>query len=309
MASQKHRDAILRALAEKEVPMTTSPEKVLSIMGVENTRAIITFNNKDLPPDKARHNHAFYITVECLNAKVPRVLVDNGSALNVCPLKTATTLGIKERQLSPSSLTIRAYDNSSKSVMGNFEVACKTGPMNATMVFHVLNIPTSYNLLLGRAWMHPLGIVPSTLQQKLRLPWKDGIHTILGDGEISNDVWDLDNSPKDEDHRSFEFVQTLKWVEKKVKEEKATKVETTMVIKPKVAMLMEKMGYTPGMGLGKFGQGRTEMIKVHTQEAMCKYGSGYKEDLKITSKIRRRWMGASSKLANPFLIVVSSNLR
>ena len=260
MASQKHRDAILRALAEKEVPMTTSPEKVLSIMGVENTGAIITFTDKDLPPDKARHNHALYITVECLNAKVPRVLVDNGSALNVCPLKTATTLGIKERQLSPSSLTIRAYDNSSKSIMGTFEVACKTGPVNATIVFHVLNIPTSYNLLLGRAWMHPLGIVPSTLHQKLRLPWKDGIHTILGDEEISNDVCDLDNSPKDEDHRSFEFVQTLKWVEKKVKEEKATKVETTMVIKPKVAMLMEKMGYTPGMGLGKWSASKTSFF-------------------------------------------------
>ncbi len=36
MAFQKHRDAILGTLAEKEVPITTSPEEVLSIMGVEN---------------------------------------------------------------------------------------------------------------------------------------------------------------------------------------------------------------------------------------------------------------------------------
>ena len=96
IAAQKHRDAILGALAEKEVPMTTSPEVVLSIMGVENTGAVIIFTDK--------HNRAFYITVKCLNAKVPRVLVDNGSALNVCPLKTTTTLGIKEGQLSPFKL-------------------------------------------------------------------------------------------------------------------------------------------------------------------------------------------------------------
>ncbi len=113
MASQKHRDAILGALAEKEVLMTISLVEVLSIIGVENTRAVITFTDKDLPPD---------------------------------------------------------------------------GPVNATVMFHVLKIPTSYNLLLGRAWMHPLGIVLSTHHQQLRLPWKDRILTILGDWEISTDV-------------------------------------------------------------------------------------------------------------------------
>jgi hypothetical protein len=186
--------------------MTTSPKEVLSIMGEENVGVIISFTDKDLPPDGARHNRALYITVECLKAKVPRVLVDNGSKLNVCPFKTATTLGIKRDQISPSSLTIRTCDNSNRSVMGTFKVPCKIGPVNAIVVFHILNIPTSYNLLLGKAWMHPLGIVPFSLYQKLRLPRKDEILTILRDGEISFVVCDLDNSPKDEDHQSFEFV-------------------------------------------------------------------------------------------------------
>ena len=101
MAFQKHRDALLGALVKKEVPMTTSLEKVFSIIGVENVGAIISFTDKDLPSDRARHNRALYIIVECLKAKVPRVLVDNGSALNVCPLKTSTTLGIKIDQLFP----------------------------------------------------------------------------------------------------------------------------------------------------------------------------------------------------------------
>uniref|UniRef100_A0A2N9FS11 Uncharacterized protein n=1 Tax=Fagus sylvatica TaxID=28930 RepID=A0A2N9FS11_FAGSY len=110
---EEEEDAILGALAEKEVLMTISLVEVLSIIGVENTRTVITFTDKDLPPD---------------------------------------------------------------------------GPVNATVMFHVLKIPTSYNLLLGRAWMHPLGIVPSTHHQQLRLPWKDRILTILGDWEISTDV-------------------------------------------------------------------------------------------------------------------------
>jgi hypothetical protein len=47
---------MLRALAEKEVPMTASSEEVLSIMGVENVGVVISFTNKNLPPDGARHN-------------------------------------------------------------------------------------------------------------------------------------------------------------------------------------------------------------------------------------------------------------
>jgi hypothetical protein len=52
-------------------------------------------------------------------------------------------------------------------------------------------------------------------------------------------------------------------VEKKV-EENTTKAETTMVIEPRVAVLMEKIRHSLGMGLGKLGQGIIEMIKVHT---------------------------------------------
>uniref|UniRef100_A0A2N9HL80 Retrotransposon gag domain-containing protein n=1 Tax=Fagus sylvatica TaxID=28930 RepID=A0A2N9HL80_FAGSY len=200
-------DALRGALAEKEVPMTTSPKEVLSIMGEENVGVIISFTDKDLPPDGARHNRALYITVECLKAKVPRVLVDNGSKLNVCPFKTATTLGIKRDQISPSSLTIRTCDNSNRSVMGTFKVPCKIGPVNAIVVFHILNIPTSYNLLLGKAWMHPLG---------------------------------------------------------------------------------------------KFGQGITEPIKVHTQEATCKYGLGYKGDMKIIMKNKKTPNGNFVKAGESF---------
>ncbi len=39
--------------------------------------------------------------------------------------------------------------------------------------------------------MHPLGFVPSIVHQKLKLPWKGGVLTILGDGEISALVCDI----------------------------------------------------------------------------------------------------------------------
>ena len=64
-----------------------------------------------------------------MGAKVPMVLIDNGSAMNVCPFKTTLTIDLDIETIIPSPLTIRAYDNTSRKVMGTFKAPCKIGPM------------------------------------------------------------------------------------------------------------------------------------------------------------------------------------
>ena len=62
-------------------------------MGVEtSSHPLLTFFNKELPPKGATHARPLQITIECMGAKVPMVLTDNGSALNVCPFKTTLTI-------------------------------------------------------------------------------------------------------------------------------------------------------------------------------------------------------------------------
>ncbi|KAK9996712.1 hypothetical protein SO802_021398 [Lithocarpus litseifolius] len=84
----------------------------------------------------------------------------------------------------PSSLTVRAYDNTLRKVMGTFKAPCKIDPLEIIVVFHMMDITPNYNFLLGRAWLHPIGVIPSTLHQKMKIPWKGGIAVVLGDGEI-----------------------------------------------------------------------------------------------------------------------------
>ena len=69
----------------KEVPMDTTPEQVLSIMGVTTNESAIIFTTKDLSPEGGDHNKALYVTIYCIGSKVPKVLVDNGFSINVCP--------------------------------------------------------------------------------------------------------------------------------------------------------------------------------------------------------------------------------
>ena len=107
-----------------------------------------------------------------MGAKVPMVLIDNGFALNICPFRTAITIGLDMETIIPSPLTVRAYDNISRKVMGTFKTPCKIGPMETMVEFHFMDITPNYNLPLGKAWLHPSGEIPSLLHQKMKISEK-----------------------------------------------------------------------------------------------------------------------------------------
>ena len=56
--------------------------------------------------------------IKCMGAKFLMVLIDNGSALNVCPFRTALKVGLDLETIIDSFFTIREYDNTSRKVMG-----------------------------------------------------------------------------------------------------------------------------------------------------------------------------------------------
>ena len=83
-----------------------------------------------------------------MGAKVPIVLINNGSALNVCPFMTVFAIGLSMKTITPP-LTVRAYDNTSRKVMGTFMAPCKIGPIKTIIEYHVMDITPNNNLLLG----------------------------------------------------------------------------------------------------------------------------------------------------------------
>ena len=79
MASQNYCNALLDALNRKEVPIETTPQEVLSLMGVKgSSHPLLAFFDKDLPLEGATHTRPLQITIECISAKVPMVLIDKG---------------------------------------------------------------------------------------------------------------------------------------------------------------------------------------------------------------------------------------
>lgn len=84
----------------------------------------LTLFNKELPPKGATYTRSLQITIECMGAKVSMVFIDNGSTLNVCPFRTTLKVGLDVETIIPSSLTIKAYDNTSRKVVGTLKAVC-----------------------------------------------------------------------------------------------------------------------------------------------------------------------------------------
>ena len=165
-------------------------------------------------------------------------MVDDGSAINVCPLQILPNLGVKVEELTKSNLVIRAYDDSTRSVEGTFVAPVKTGPIEIVVEFTVLDIPVTYALLLGRPWYHTLGGVPLTVHQKVKFLLDGEVITI--DASMSKTVSAVrDDQKQVAAPPSFQVAIISAGVEKN----------------PRVSSMIKKMNYQPGQGLGKDEQG------------------------------------------------------
>ncbi|KAL0378917.1 UNVERIFIED_CONTAM: hypothetical protein Sradi_3197200 [Sesamum radiatum] len=90
---------------------------------------------------------------------------DGGSAVNIMPKTTMKKLGITSEELSRSRLTIQGFDQGTQRAIGMTQLNLTVGELKASTLFHIIDARTSYNLLLGRPWLHENGVVPSTLHQ------------------------------------------------------------------------------------------------------------------------------------------------
>ena len=147
---------MVEALGRIMVPADAEPTEVIGSVQKHDKQALI-FTEEELPMEGRGHNRALFIRAEVKGKKTSCVMVDDGSSINVCPLKILPTLGLQLESLTPSGMTIKAYDDSKRGVEGVFSTMVKVGPIEDEVEFIVLDIPATFSLLLGRPWFHKLG--------------------------------------------------------------------------------------------------------------------------------------------------------
>ncbi|XP_058756794.1 uncharacterized protein LOC131630013 [Vicia villosa] len=223
LCSETHRNALLRLLGTAFVPPEISVNQLEGVVSNINAGNGLGFTDADLPSEGRKHNRALHISVECKGTILSRVLVDNGSSLNVLPKSSLMRLDYSGVEIRPSELTVRAFDGSKRSVFGEVDLPVMIGPQLFTITFFVMDIHPAYSCLLGRPWIHAAGAVTSTLHQKLKFATQGKIVTICGEEEhvvshlASFKYIDVEGEVHETPCQAFEAVQTIKipYIEKK----------------------------------------------------------------------------------------------
>ncbi|XP_059310245.1 uncharacterized protein LOC132061441 [Lycium ferocissimum] len=196
--------------------------------------------------------------------------------VNICPIITLRALGIDIGKLRDSHVRVKGFDGAQRGVVGEIDLALEIGPVEFTVEFQVMDISASYNLLIGRPWIHMAGAVPSTLHQNLKFVWNHQEIVIHGEG--NNSIYPENSIPV------IESVERLDGSVFHTKEIMCT-TQAKRVKLPRVLMMvawkMLKNGFKPSRGLGVNLDGIVEPIQLPGQKDT--FGLGYEPTLEEIS--------------------------
>ena len=220
------------------------------MIGSINRELTISYSDNDLTKKGKHHNDPLHITVDAKEKRIPMVLIDDGSALNVCPSKTASCLSLSIEDFMPTKQHVRAYDNSIRKIFGTVTLELTIGLMIKKVEFQVLNIASCFNMLLGRPWIHDIEVMPSSLYQKVRFPHKGAIMTIYGDTlTVPKPIFSIDSRKEPLTLHGFEIEKPSF----EIREEEVEKIliDFAPYNNNNVVLMMRRMNYLLGMNLGK----------------------------------------------------------
>ena len=119
---EPHREAILKVLKQTYVPHNAPIDKIDHFVGNIIMDNYISFNDDEIPPNGHGRTKALHITIKVKDCTLSKVLIDNGSSLNVMPLSTLTRLPVDRSYMKHTKTMVRAFDGTKREVTGEIEI-------------------------------------------------------------------------------------------------------------------------------------------------------------------------------------------
>ncbi|XP_014629628.1 uncharacterized protein [Glycine max] len=239
MSFEPHRALLVKVLNEAHIAQDISIKGFGGIVNNIASNNYLTFVEEEIPAEGRGHNRALHVSVKCMEHVMAKVLIDNGSSMNVMPKSTLEKLSFNASHVRPSSMVARAIDGSRREVR-------------------------------GRPWIHSVGVVPSTLHQKLKFVVEGHLVIVSGEEDVlvscpsSMPYMEAAEESLETTFQSFEVV-SIASVDSLPRKPHLS--DAAMM----VARVMLGHGYEPGMGLGKNNGGRTGLVSIRGNRG--KFGS------------------------------------
>ncbi|KAM1667662.1 hypothetical protein ACFX1Q_046599 [Malus domestica] len=142
---------------------------------------IIGFTDQDAEGVDFPHDDALVVSVQLAHAIVDRMMVDNGSAVNLLQLSVIQKMGLESTIIRRAEV-LTGFNGHTSTAIGHIILDVKTPPVVSKQTFTIVSDPSPYNGILGRPWLIKLDAVTSVKYQKIRFRIPGG-----GVGEIKSD--------------------------------------------------------------------------------------------------------------------------
>ena len=109
-----------------------------------------------------------------------RVMVDSGNAVEVMYHDLYKELHLKLEDLTPYSSPLMSFNGKLVIPKGLIRLPIQTGPEIVEVNFIVVDTYSPYTAIVDRPWLHTLGAVASSLNQKVKFPSGDQVLEIHG---------------------------------------------------------------------------------------------------------------------------------
>ena len=110
-----------------------------------------------------------------------RVMVDQGNATEIMYPDLFKGLNLRAEDLTPYSSPLVSFEGKVIILKGQIRLPVQIGSETVEVDFIVVDAYSPYTAIVARPWLHTLGVVSSTLHQKIKYPSGGKIEEILGD--------------------------------------------------------------------------------------------------------------------------------
>ncbi|XXG54223.1 hypothetical protein AAC387_Pa03g2164 [Persea americana] len=122
--------------------------------------------------------------------QVQRALVDPGSSSEVLYYDCFKKLGLKDEDLQAARTPLVSFSSKPVYPKGKISLRVQVGGACRQVDFLVVDVPSPYNVIMGRTWLHSMEAVPSTRHQKLKFPLENQsgrteVITVRGDQHMA----------------------------------------------------------------------------------------------------------------------------
>ncbi|XP_065618567.1 uncharacterized protein LOC111997137 [Quercus suber] len=174
------------------------PSKVMSIARSSITDAcqnlkrakvavqlVIGFSDEDKMGTIQPYVDALVITLRIGGYDVKRVMVDQGSAVEIMYPDLYKGLGLKSQDLTSYNSPLVSFEGRAVTPKGQIRLPVQTGSEVVEVDFVVVDVYSPYTAIVARPWLHALEAVFSTLHQKVKYPSEGQVYEIRGDQSIA----------------------------------------------------------------------------------------------------------------------------